>query len=89
MLKSQAFANAATVVIAVFYVICALLSYIMPDLLVAIASSWIHSLSLGALKSTTTMSISSLIVGVATISLITWITAYAFAEVYNRLAKNK
>lgn len=87
MLKSQVFANAATTVIAVFYVICALLSYMMPDLLVAIANSWIHTLSIEALKATSPMTLGSVIIGLVTISAVTWITAYAFAEVYKRFSK--
>ncbi|MDP2632596.1 MAG: DUF5676 family membrane protein [Candidatus Curtissbacteria bacterium] len=87
MLKSLAFANAATVVVAVFYAICAFLSYVMPDLLVAIATSWVHSLSLEVLKATGSMSIVSLVIGLVTISALTWITTYVFAEVYNRFAK--
>ena len=87
MVKSQAFANAATTVIAVFYVICALVSYVMPDLLVGIASSWIHTLNLEALKTTSPMTLGSLITGLTTISAVTWITTYAFAEVYKRFSK--
>jgi len=87
MLKSKSFANSATLVIAVFYVACALISYIAPDLLVSIANSWIHSLSLESLKATGPMSISALSMGLITISLLTWLTTYLFAEVYNRFAK--
>lgn len=87
MLKSKSFANAATLVIVVFYVICALISYVAPDLLIAISSSWIHSLSLESLKTTSLMSIKSLSVGLLTMSVFTWITTYVFAEVYNRFAK--
>lgn len=89
MLKPQAFANAATVVTAVFYIICVVLSYFAQDLLVAIANSWIHSLSLESLKATKVMSPGTLVLGFVTICVLTWVTTYAMIELYNRFAKSK
>ncbi len=40
MLKSIPFANAVTVIMAVFYIVCALLSFITPDLVLGIGNSW-------------------------------------------------
>lgn len=87
MLKSVPFANAATVITAAFYVICAVLSYIAPDLVVGIGNSWVHSLNLEMIKAAKGLSIETLIVGLVTLSAITWITTYAMIELYNRWAR--
>ena len=89
MLNSKAFANAATAVVAGLYVACVLLSYISPDFLFGIAQSWIHSLNLEAVKGSTPMSTNTLIIGLLTISLLTWVVTYATIELYNRWAKIK
>ena len=87
MLKSIAFANAATVITAIFYVVCALLSYIAPDLVVGIGNSWVHSLDLEMIKVAKGLSIGTLTIGLISISALTWITTYAMIELYNRWAK--
>jgi hypothetical protein len=87
MLNSKAFAHAATIVTAVFYLACAVISFIAPDFISGLASSWIHSLNLEAIKMKGQLSIGTLAYGLVTISVLTWITSYAFIEVYNRLAK--
>ncbi|OGH47900.1 MAG: hypothetical protein A3A51_00145 [Candidatus Levybacteria bacterium RIFCSPLOWO2_01_FULL_39_10] len=87
MLKSIAFANAATIVIAIFFIACALLSYVAPNLVAGIGNSWVHSLNLEAIKIKTQLSLGTLVYGLVTISVVTWVTSYAFVELYNRLAK--
>lgn len=87
MLKSAPFAHAVTIITVVFYIACVLLSYIAPDFLFNIAQSWIHSLNIQALKQGNPMSINSVIYGLVTIAVVTWITTYATIELYNRLAK--
>jgi len=87
MLNSKAFANAATIVTAVFYAICATLSYVAPDLIAGIGNSWVHSLNLEAIKISAKPSLGTLAFGLVTISAVTWITSYIFVEIYNRLAK--
>ena len=87
MLKPQAFANAATVVIAVFYIACALLSYIASDVVFGLANSWIHTLNLEAMRMQVQLSFGTLVYGLVSISILTWITAYAFVALYNRFAE--
>lgn len=87
MLKSVPFANAATTVTAVFYVICAVASYVAPDLVVSIGNSWVHSLDLEMIKVVNGMSIGTLTIGLITISAVTWVTTYAMIKLYNRWAK--
>lgn len=87
MLKPIAFANAVTVITAISYIICVLISYLAPDFVFGIAQSWIHSLNLESIKSTAQISFGSFVYGSVTISVITWVTAYASIVLYNKWAK--
>lgn len=84
MLNAKAFANAVTVVTAVFYILCLLVSYVAPDLLFGVAESWVHSLNLESLKAETVISMGSAIWGLITISAVTWATTYITIALYNR-----
>lgn len=87
MLNAKAFANAVTVVTAVFYIACVVLSYIAPDLLFSIGQSWVHSLNLNVLKTPASISLTSAAWGLITISAVTWITTYAAILLYNKWHK--
>lgn len=87
MLNSKAFANAATIVAAVFYIICLVISVIAPDLLFSVANSWMHSINLEPIKALSAPSAGSQVWGFITISGLTWITTYITIELYNRFAK--
>lgn len=87
MIKSIPLANAATVITAVFYIVCALLSSVAPDVLVGIANSWIHSLNLEPLRAAEELSMGTLVMGLVTLSALTWITTYVMIELYNHWAK--
>lgn len=84
MLNAKAFANAATAVTAVFYVICALLSYVAPDFIFGLAKSWVHTMNLDASKANFVPDLGVAIYGIVTISIITWVTTYALIALYNR-----
>ncbi len=87
MLNSKAFANAATAVTAVFYLICALLSYVAPDFVIGLAKSWVHTMNIELAKVNFVPDLASLIYGLVTISVITWVTTYVLIELYNKWAK--
>lgn len=87
MLNTKAFANAATVVMAVFYVICAVLSYLAPDLIFSISRSWMHTINIESIKSTFTPDVGTLAWGLLSLAVVTWITTYGTIWLYNRLAK--
>lgn len=87
MLNAKAFAHAATLVTAVFYLVCLLISYVASDLVFSIAESWLHSISLESLKVATTISLGTAVLGLISISLLTWITTYATIWLYNYFAK--
>ena len=87
MLDAKAFANAATVVMAVWVVGCALLSYIVPDLLFNIAQSWMHTINLESVRATFSTSLGSMFLGLISATGLTWITTYATITLYNRLTR--
>lgn len=87
MLNAKAFANAVTIVTAVFYIICAALSYFAPDLIFSISRSWMHTVSLESVKTAFNPDLGTLIWGIVTISVLSWITAYATIYLYNSFKK--
>lgn len=87
MLNAKVFANAASVVMAVWVIGCAVLSYIAPDLLFSIANSWTHSINLESVRSTAAPSLGSIIWGLVTAVGLTWLTTYATITLYNKWAK--
>lgn len=84
MLNAKAFANAATAVTAVFYLICALLSFVAPDFVFGLAKSWIHTMSLESARAAFVPDLTSLVYGIVSISIVTWVTTYALIALYNR-----
>lgn len=87
MLNSKAFANAAAVVMVIWVVSCALLSFVAPDLLFAIAQSWMHTINLDLVKATFSPNLGSIVLGLVSAVALTWVTTYALVELYNRWAK--
>lgn len=87
MLNEKAFANAASAVMAVFYIACVTLSYISPDLLFSLAQSWIHTLNLEAARVAFTPNLGSMLFGLVTAVGLTWVTTYATIALYNKWAK--
>lgn len=87
MLNAKAFAHAATAVTAVFYIACLLLSSFAPDLIFAISKSWMHSINIESLRTTATISLETVLLGLISISVLTWITTYATIWLYNKWAK--
>lgn len=87
MLNAKAFANAVTAVTVVFYVACALLSFLAPDLIFSIGKAWMHTVNLESVKATFSPDFGSLIWGLVTIGGLTWVTTYGTIWLYNRWAK--
>jgi len=87
MLNAKAFANAASAIMAIWVIVCALLSYLVPDLLFAVAQSWMHTINLDAVKTTFSPDLGSIVLGFISAAGLTWVTTYALIETYNRLAK--
>lgn len=87
MLNTKAFANATTIVMSVFYIVCWLLSTLAPNLIFGISKAWLHSINIESLKTTTSMSYGTVLWGLISISVLTWVTTYATIWLYNKLVK--
>lgn len=85
-LKEIAFANAGAVIGAVWYLACAILFTFAPDLSVQISQSWFHFIDLTKIGSSV-VTPGSLVVGVISLAVASWLTAYFFAWVYNNFVK--
>lgn len=88
MLKSVAFANAVAIMSAVFFIICVVLSYVLPGLTSVLVQSWFHNLGLAQVKPIQ-LSFNSFVLGFISFTVVSWVTTYFTIELYNQLAKNK
>ncbi|MDP2638476.1 MAG: DUF5676 family membrane protein [Candidatus Levybacteria bacterium] len=87
MLNAKSFANAATAVTAVFYVVCVLLVYVMPDFIFGIVKSWFHSINIESVRATVMPDLAANLWGLVSLCAVTWVTVYATIWLYNRWAK--
>lgn len=85
MLDAKAFANAATVVGAVVFVVCRILVGVMPNGMYQVAQSWMHSVAVT--PSMMNGGASSWLLGIISMVVVVWLVAYAFASLYNSWAK--
>ena len=87
MLKTVPFANALAVVGLGLYIICRVVTLMMPDLLFAVGQSWFHTFNMDAVRGVATMDLNTFLMGGITFGALAWLTGYTFASTYNRLAK--
>lgn len=87
MLNAKAFANATASVMGIWVIGCAILSLIAPDILFAVAQSWMHNINLQVVKTTFNPDFGSLLLGFVTAVGLTWATTYGTITFYNRWAK--
>lgn len=87
MIQAKAMAHALTGVALVFYVLCALIAFLTPDLFFGIVNSWFHGINLELVRATMPMSFGTFLLGVITFGAFVWIVTYAVISVYNRLVK--
>jgi len=85
MLDAKAFANAASAVGAVVFIVCRILVGVMPDGMFRVAQSWMHSVAVT--PSMMNGSTSSWLLGIVSMAVVVWLVAYAFASLYNSWAK--
>ena len=89
MLKPVAFANAVTTVGVAGYMICMVLSAIVPDLVFNISQSWLHALNLNVLRLTEPMNIGSALFGAISFAALVWIASYIGVSLYNKASTTK
>lgn len=84
MIRPKALANSLTIVWLAGYTICAILAFIVPDLLFGIANSWFHALNLDPLRAAASFSLGTFLVGIISFGLVIWVGTYSIAVLYNR-----
>lgn len=86
MLKEVPFANALAGVTAILYLVCAFLFALAPDLFRGIAQNWFHGYDLSTIP-VAPVTIGGVLVGLITVTVVTWIFGYLLAWGYNKLSK--
>ena len=87
MVRSTVLANAVATVVGVGYVLCRLIAAVAPQLLFDVGQSWFHTVNLEPLRATHGMSMGMFVLGLVTSVIVSWIGAYATADLYGRWAK--
>lgn len=82
----KATANALAVVGGALYLICAVWSFISRESFMAIFNTWTHTVDLSRLP-TRQPDFGSILIGLITFVIASWVTGYAFAYIYNYFAK--
>lgn len=82
----KATANALAVVGGVLYIICAVWTLVSRDSFIAIFNTWPHAIDLSTLP-VKQPDAGSIIIGLITFVLASWVTGYVFAYTYNYFAK--
>ena len=83
-LKESAFANASGLLGAIYFVGCFVVASWLPGLYKSVAESWMHMLDLsGVWKSAP----EGFLLGLVSFTVISWLTGWLFAWLYNRFTK--
>lgn len=88
-INEKAIANSLAVVGGGYYIICAILALVAPDLYKSIAISWAHGVDLEKVWRTSPPDFGTMLIGFITFTIAAWITGYVFGYVYNYFAKSK
>ncbi len=89
MVRSTVLANAVATVVGVGYVLCRLMAAVVPQFLFDVGQSWFHTLNLEPVRATRSMSMGMFVLGLVTSVIVSWIGAYATADLYARWAKEQ
>jgi len=84
MLRPIPLGNAAAVLSALLYVLCAIMVAIAPGTYLAVAESWLHGVQLTAADAVG-ISAGGFLLGITTLAATVWVSAAGLAVLYNRL----
>lgn len=86
-LQEKASANGLAVVSATYYIVCALLVFVAPELYKNIAVSWMHGADLSQIWRSTPPDIGVMLWGFITFTAASWVSGYFAARMYNYFLK--
>lgn len=84
--EPKATANALAMIGGVWYVSCVLWVVVSRSSYMGVMSTWFHGVDYKALP-TTTMTVSSILVGLVSFIAFAWLSGYFFAVAYNKFIK--
>lgn len=87
MVNSRALAHAVATVVGVGYILCRLIAAAAPGFLFNVGQSWLHTVNLEPLRATGSMSTAMFFLGLVTSVVVSWVAAFATAELYRRWAE--
>lgn len=87
MVKPTIAANAVTTVAGAAYIICRILTLIIPDAMFTILHAWVHTLNVSALKANAGVSFGDEVWGFIALVIFVWLFVYASATLYNKWVK--
>ena len=88
MVKPTILANTLTTVGIGLYVVCRILTLLVPDLIFSVGQSWVHTFSLETAKTAQPFDLGTFLLGGITFGALVWITTYSAAALYNKWANN-
>lgn len=88
-LNQKAVANSLAVLGAGYYLICSLLVFLAPNFYKSIATSWMHGVDVSRVWQETPPDMSTIVLGFITFLLISWVSGYVFAYIYNYFSKDE
>jgi uncharacterized protein DUF5676 len=86
MVNSTVLAHAVATVVGVGYILCRLIAAVAPGFLFNVGQSWFHTVNLEPLRTTGSMSTGMFFLGLVTLVVVSWVAAFATAELYRRWA---
>ncbi len=84
-LNETAWANATGVLMGLVYIFCSLAVALFPALSQTVAQSWIHGIDLSIVWTGSPRG--NFLLGLISAMGLSWVAGYAFAAIYNALAK--
>jgi hypothetical protein len=82
MIKPIVLANALATVVGAGYILCRLIAAIAPEFLFNVGQSWLHTVNLAPLRTTSPMPAGMFVLGLVTSVIVSWVTTYATAALY-------
>ena len=86
MVDSRVLAHAVATVVGVGFILCRLIAAVAPQFLFNVGQSWFHTVNLEPLR-TDSISIRMFVLGLVASVVVSWIAAFATAELYRRWAE--
>ena len=87
MVNSKALGHAVATVVGVGYILCRLIAAVAPGFLFNVGQSWFHTVNLEPLRTTGSMSMGMFGLGLVASVVVSWVAAFATAELYRRWAE--